>query len=109
MPPNLPAGFVPVRRGRARTALNVPRGLPPIGPPWSQLTAYDLNKGTILWQIPNGEMPELAASGTRDTGSQGARAGMVVTAGGLIFIGTPDRKLRAYDQDTGQGRSGRKR
>ena len=26
---------------------------------------------------------------------------MVVTAGGLIFIGTPDRKLRAYDQDTG--------
>ena len=27
---------------------------------------------------------------------------MVVTAGGLVFIGTPDRKLRAYDQDTGK-------
>jgi quinoprotein glucose dehydrogenase len=36
------------------------------------------------------------------TGSQSARAGMVVTAGGLIFIGTPDRKLRVYDQDSGK-------
>jgi len=27
---------------------------------------------------------------------------MVVTAGGLIFIGTPDRRLRAYDQDSGK-------
>ena len=43
-----------------------------------------------------------SARGVRNTGSQSARAGMVVTAGGLIFIGTPDRKLRAYDQDTGK-------
>ena len=76
-------------------------GLPPIGPPWSQITAYDLNKGTLLWQVANGEMPQLVARGIKGTGSQSARAGMVVTAGGLIFIGTPDRKLRAYDQDTG--------
>ena len=27
---------------------------------------------------------------------------MVVTAGGLVFIGTPDHKLRAYDEDTGK-------
>src|SRR4029453_6856813 len=26
-------------------------GLSAIGPPWSNITAYDLNKGTILWQI----------------------------------------------------------
>jgi hypothetical protein len=32
-------------------------GLPAIGPPWSQLTAYDLNKGTIAWQIANGDTP----------------------------------------------------
>ena len=61
-----------------------------------------MNKGTILWQVPNGEMPDFAGRGMTNTGSQGARAGMVVTAGGLIFIGTPDRKLRAYDQDTGK-------
>jgi hypothetical protein len=27
---------------------------------------------------------------------------MVVTAGGLVFIGTPDQRLRAYDADTGK-------
>jgi quinoprotein glucose dehydrogenase len=77
-------------------------GLPPLTPPWSQLTAYDLNKGTILWQVPNGDTLQLAARGIHNTGSRGARAGMVVTAGGLVFIGTPDHKLRAYDEDSGK-------
>jgi quinoprotein glucose dehydrogenase len=27
---------------------------------------------------------------------------MVVTAGGLVVIGTPDHMLRAYDEDTGR-------
>jgi quinoprotein glucose dehydrogenase len=72
-------------------------GLSAINPPWSQLTAYDLNKGTILWQIPDGEFPGLAA------GSHAPRGGPVVTAGGLLFVGTSsDRKMRAYDQDTGK-------
>ena len=77
-------------------------GLPPLTPPWSQLTVYDLNKGTILWQIPNGDTLQLVARGIHGTGSHPARAGMVVTAGGLVFIGTPDHKLRAYDEDTGK-------
>ncbi|MFQ5737508.1 MAG: PQQ-binding-like beta-propeller repeat protein, partial [Acidobacteriota bacterium] len=42
-------------------------GQSPIGPPWSTLTAYDLNEGTIKWQIPLGEVPELAARGIRNT------------------------------------------
>jgi glucose dehydrogenase len=72
-------------------------GLSAIGPPWSNITAYDLNKGTILWQIPNGDFPGLAP------GSHAPRGGPVVTAGGLIFVGTStDRKLRAYDQDNGK-------
>ena len=71
-------------------------------PPWSQLTAYDLNKGTILWQVPNGDSVQLVGRGVRGTGSHQARAGMVVTAGGLVFIGTPDHTLRAYDEDTGK-------
>ena len=29
-----------------------------IGPPWSQLTAYDLNSGKILWQIPSVLFPD---------------------------------------------------
>ena len=49
-------------------------------------------------------MPSLAAKGIKDTGSyHPTRNGLVVTAGGLIFIGTwSDRMVRAYDKDTGK-------
>jgi quinoprotein glucose dehydrogenase len=76
-------------------------GLPDISPPWTTLTAYNLDEGKIRWQIPLGEMSQLAAKGIRNTGG-GMRGGVVVTAGGLIFAGTQgDRKLWAYDKDTG--------
>jgi quinoprotein glucose dehydrogenase len=82
--------------------MNSTEGLPAINPPWSTLTAYDLNAGTIKWQIPLGEVTELAAKGIKNTGSNWPRGGPVVTAGGLIFVGTrSDRKIRAYDKDTG--------
>jgi len=77
-------------------------GLSLIGPPWSSLTAYDLNEGTIKWKIPLGDVPELAAKGIKDTGSHYPKVGPVVTAGGLIFTGTRDRKVRALDVDTGK-------
>jgi quinoprotein glucose dehydrogenase len=77
-------------------------GLSPIAPPWSSLTAYDLNAGTIQWRIPLGEVPELAAKGIKNTGSHYPKVGPVVTAGGLIFTGTRDRKVRALDVDTGK-------
>jgi quinoprotein glucose dehydrogenase len=77
-------------------------GLSPIAPPWSSLTAYDLNEGTIKWKIPLGDVPELAAKGIRNTGSHYPKVGPVVTAGGLIFTGTRDRKVRAFDADTGK-------
>ena len=77
-------------------------GLPVISPPWTTLTAYDLNKGTIEWQEPLGEVPELAAKGFRNTGSHFPKVGPVVTAGGLIFTGARDRKVRALDSATGR-------
>ncbi len=74
-----------------------------IGPPWSTLTAYDLNTGTIRWQVPNGGIAELEAQGHAETGARLPRGGPVVTAGGLIFAATAsDHKVRAYDQDTGK-------
>jgi quinoprotein glucose dehydrogenase len=77
-------------------------GLSLIGPPWSSLTAYDLNEGTIKWRIPLGEVPELAAKGVKDTGSHYPKVGPVVTAGGLLFAGTRDRKIHALDTETGK-------
>jgi len=83
--------------------MNSSEGLPANKPPWSTLTAYDLNKGTIKWQIPLGEVTELAARGIKGTGSYWPRGGVVVTAGGLIFSGTiSDATIRAYDKDTGK-------
>jgi quinoprotein glucose dehydrogenase len=76
-------------------------GLPAISPPWTTLTAYDLNAGTIRWQIPLGEVPELAEQGHKDTGSHFPKTAPVVTAGGIIFTGTRDRKVRAIDAETG--------
>jgi len=77
-------------------------GLPAISPPWTSLTAYDLNDGTIQWHIPLGDVPELAAKGFKNTGTVYPKVGPVVTAGGLIFTATRDRKVRALDESTGK-------
>jgi quinoprotein glucose dehydrogenase len=77
-------------------------GLSPIAPPWTSLTAYDLNEGTIKWKIPLGEVPELAAKGIKNTGTHYPKVGPVVTAGGLIFTGTRDKKVRALDVESGK-------
>jgi quinoprotein glucose dehydrogenase len=77
-------------------------GLPVIAPPWTTFTAYDLNTGDIMWQRPLGEVPELATKGYKDTGSHFPKINPVVTAGGLIFTGSRDRKIRALDSATGK-------
>jgi len=79
-------------------------GLVAISPPWCELVAYDLNEGVIKWRAPLGTTPGLAAKGITRTGSSRfARNGPVVTAGGLIFVGSgPDRMVHVYDKDTGE-------
>ena len=77
-------------------------GLAAIAPPWTSLTAYDLNQGTIKWSIPLGDVPELAEQGHPQTGTQYPKVGPVITAGGLVFTGTRDRKVRAFDVETGK-------
>ena len=74
-----------------------PLGAPCNKPPWGALTAVDLVKGEIAWEVPLGSIEEFLPVpipwrlGTPNIG------GPIVTAGGLVFIGaTMDSKLRAF-------------
>jgi quinoprotein glucose dehydrogenase len=74
-----------------------------VKPPWSTMTAYDLNTGTIKWQVPLGDAPQVSSEDVKGTGIMAARGGAVITGGGLIFYATRDEgKLRAYDEATGK-------
>ena len=71
-------------------------GIPCNRPPWGALTAVDLNRGEIVWQIPIGKT-EHSAPESMNLGSA------LVTAGGLVFhAGGAEAKLRAHDAATGR-------
>ncbi|MGE5325530.1 MAG: pyrroloquinoline quinone-dependent dehydrogenase, partial [Deltaproteobacteria bacterium] len=110
-----PAGPAPAAGGGAG-ALQV-QGLPILKPPYGLLTAINLDKGEITWQVPHGDTPDVvrnhAAMKGKDipkTGQNGA-VGLVVTKT-LVIMGdpqvttTPDHPrgamLRAYDKATGK-------
>jgi quinoprotein glucose dehydrogenase len=100
------------------------QGLPLIKPPWGRITAIDLNKGDILWQVAHGETPDLvknhpALKGvniprTGRTGGAGGSSGgigtlvtktLLISGEGGVFT-TPNGQrgamLRAYDKATGK-------
>jgi quinoprotein glucose dehydrogenase len=77
-------------------------GAPAISPPWGTLNAVDLVEGEILWKVPLGEYPELAAKGITGTGAKNF-GGPVTTSGGIVFIsGTPDEMIRAFSSHNGE-------
>jgi len=93
------------------------QGLPLVKPPYGRITAIDMNKGEIVWQIAHGETPDniknnpaLKGLTIPRTGRPG-RIGTLVTktlviAGEGGFFTTPSgtrgAMLRAYDKATGQ-------
>jgi len=99
------------------------RGLPIVKPPWGRITAVDLNKGEIAWQIAHGETPDAVKNHPALKGLTIARTGRPGGAGGssggigtlvtktLVISGEggtvamPDGQrgamLRAYDKRTG--------
>jgi quinoprotein glucose dehydrogenase len=98
--PNYPAGIdVPEVRMYSGYGMNSTI----VKPPYSTLTAYDLNTGTIKWQIPaGGDDPRALAQGAKDTGFISHRTGVITTSAGLLFHAGGDSKLRVYDSDSGK-------
>jgi quinoprotein glucose dehydrogenase len=89
--------------GMLRRFLQSPSDLPCGAPPWGTLTAVDMTKGTIRWQVPLGSMQDFG--GAHDSIPLGSISlgGPIATAAGLIFIaGTTDPHIRAFDVETGK-------
>jgi len=82
-----------------------PLGSPCSEPPWAALTAVDLVKGEILWEVPLGSIDKMLPipfPWEIPYGTPGA-GGPLLTAGGLVFIGyTLDDRFRAFDLLTGE-------
>jgi len=90
----------------------LPGGLPLLAPPYNVLTAYDMNKGEIAWQVPNGAAtPQnikdvFAKLGLNDVPPTGipSQSGLMVTK--TMLFGTEGSGgrplLHAYDKKTGE-------
>ena len=86
------------------------RDLPLVKPPYGRITAIDLTKGELLWQVPHGntpgyirEHPDLQGINVPTTGSPTQGSGLLVTST-LLFSGEGSRGepvLRAFDKRTG--------
>ena len=85
------------------------RGLRILKPPYGRITAYDMNKGEIAWQIPNGDTPPAVKNNPAlkgltipKTGSP-SQAGLLVTKT-LLLAGEGSGGqpvFHAYDKATG--------
>ncbi len=72
-----------------------------ISPPWTTLTAYDLNTGKIKWQTPYGDLPQAGPS-DKLRGNVYPKSGFVITAGGLVLFAGNDSKIYALNEETGK-------
>ena len=94
-----------------------PQGLPLLKPPYGRLTAINLDRGEIVWQVAHGETPDFirghpALKGVTipRTGQSGAVGALVTRT--LVIMGDPlvttsatrprGAMLRAYDKANGR-------
>ena len=111
-----PAAAAEAAGGDAGGGLTV-RGLPIGKPPYGRITAIDLDKGEIKWQIAHGETPDNVKNHPALKGldiprtGQGGMAATLVTRtllisgeprAGMTSTGVRGAMLRAYDKATGK-------
>lgn len=103
------------KSGRPALPTTSVQGLPLIKPPYGRITALDLNKGTLVWQIAHGDTPDTVRNHAALKGLDIPRTGRmgrigVLTTKTLVIAGeggmntTPQGRgamLRAYDKATG--------
>jgi len=93
------------------------QGLPMIKPPYGQISAIDLNKGEILWQVAHGETPDVVRNHPALKGLTIPRTGrsgvvgtlvtstLVIAGESGVFTNASGQRgamLRAYDKATGK-------
>jgi quinoprotein glucose dehydrogenase len=92
-------------------------GLPLLKPPYGRITAFDMDKGEIAWQVAHGETPDNVRNNPALKGLTIPRTGQpglvgVLTTKSLVVAGEPmftttasgarGAMLRAYDKATGR-------
>ncbi|NOT07728.1 MAG: PQQ-binding-like beta-propeller repeat protein [Gemmatimonadales bacterium] len=81
--------------------------IPLVKPPYGTLTAFDLNRGSIRWQITLGDTPnvrfhpQLRSLNLPPLGVAGA-PGPLVTKSGLVFLSGGGKVFYAIDGSTGE-------
>jgi glucose dehydrogenase len=103
---------------RATGGLNV-QGLPIVKPPYGVLSAINLDRGELTWQVPHGDTPDAVRNHPALKGIDIPKTGQAGTSGvglmvtkTLVVMGDPQitappgrtrgAMLRAYDKKTGQ-------
>ena len=121
--PEPPASAAAAGGGRGGAAAAGPgggltvQGLPLLKPPYGRITAIDLNKGEIVWQVAHGDTPDNVRSNPALQGMNIPRTGRPGQAGTLVTKtllvagekgvvtmadGRRGAYLRAYDKGTGK-------
>jgi quinoprotein glucose dehydrogenase len=89
--------------GMYRRFLQAASDLPCTPPPWGTLSAVDMDKGTIKWQVALGSMQYFGGGHEPVPPGSIGFGGPIVTASGLAFIaGTFDPYIRAFEVQTGK-------
>ena len=116
--------FIRSGGGLGGGGLRGPRGLPLFKPPYSRITAIDLNRGEHAWQIPHGDgqRERISSIVGRDVGPMGSPGGTgPLLTKTLLFFGqgaggsariaaaapSPEGRGRGERAGRGRGRGGR--